>query len=81
MSCQCAEYYSTIENSILGESLLELLLLNFQRNYTVEVQVSLLQKSWYSMTGGAGDVLHERASSNKMKKIHCKVQVIFLQKP
>ena len=61
-------------------SLLELLLLKFQRNYTVEVQVSLLQKSWYSMSGRAGDVLHERAISNKMKNIHCEVQVILLQK-
>ena len=49
-------------------SLLELLLLNFQRNYIVEIQVSLLEKSWYSMTGGAGDVLHESASNNKHEK-------------
>ena len=54
--------------------------MKFHRNYALEVQVSLLQKSWYSMSGRAGDVLHERASSNKMKNIHCEVQVILLQK-
>ena len=69
MSCQCAEKYYVMP-----------FLLNFQRNYIVEIQVSLLEKSWYSMTGGAGDVLHESASSVKLKNIHCEVQVILLQK-
>ena len=55
-------------------------MLKFQINCTVEVQLSVPEKYYYSIRGGAGDVLHERASSNKMKNIHCEVQVILLQK-
>ena len=44
------------------------------RSTTAEVLVC------YEMKCCADDVLHERASSNKMKNIHCEVQVILLQK-
>ena len=52
------------------------------KNIHCEVQVILLQKSWYVMRGSDVLVMYcmKVQARTNMKNIHCEVQVILLQK-